>query len=225
MKQIDIHDGYIYIPISIASAATSLIFTGEQNNILFDCGDGTLTALLKKRIHNINEIFISHDHIDHIGGLLSLLAYLKIRGIFPKIYHPKDSFVIKLIKEYFASRYHEQFFEFKEMIPEKNLEFSWGNVLPHKAKHFSRSYFLNALCFEIKFLGNSIFYSGDTGSFEELGNYIKNKDVAFIEATFTGHKKRMEEFHLSIMKAKELGKLANRFFLIHREEKHDKSRR
>ncbi|MCD6578766.1 ribonuclease Z [bacterium] len=218
MKQIEIKNGFVYIPTSIASATTSLIFAGEKDTIMMDCGDGTLTFLLNKKIENISEIFISHDHMDHIGGLLSILAYFKIKKIFPNIYHPKNSLVIRLIKEYFQKRYKKQIFKFIEMKEGKIIKFNWGNILPHKAQHSSKSYPLNALCFEMEFLENSIFYSGDTGYFEKLKNYIENKDIAFIEASYKEKERDMSDFHLSLKKANMLGKLTKNYYLIHKEE-------
>lgn len=43
--------------------------------ILFDCGEGVTRSILRNKINinSIHNIFISHLHIDHVGGLVNLL--------------------------------------------------------------------------------------------------------------------------------------------------------
>lgn len=45
----------------------------ESFNVLFDAGEGVATTL-RNRVYGVNHIFISHDHWDHIGGLIGLLT-------------------------------------------------------------------------------------------------------------------------------------------------------
>lgn len=55
-------------------SATVLLLPGEV--ILFDCGEGTQKRLLEAKISrsSIDRIFISHLHVDHVLGLIALLA-------------------------------------------------------------------------------------------------------------------------------------------------------
>lgn len=55
-------------------SATVLLLPGET--LLFDCGEGTQKRLLEAKISrsSIDRIFISHLHVDHVLGLLALLA-------------------------------------------------------------------------------------------------------------------------------------------------------
>jgi ribonuclease Z len=55
-------------------SATVLLLPGEV--LLFDCGEGTQKRLLEAKISrsSIDRIFISHLHVDHVLGLIALLA-------------------------------------------------------------------------------------------------------------------------------------------------------
>lgn len=55
-------------------SATALLMEGET--LLFDCGEGTQRRLLEAKISRsaINHICISHLHVDHVLGVLALLA-------------------------------------------------------------------------------------------------------------------------------------------------------
>ena len=52
----------------------------DGETILFDCGEGVTRSLLHNEINinSINNIFLSHLHIDHIGGLISLLHNMNL---------------------------------------------------------------------------------------------------------------------------------------------------
>ncbi|MEO7000843.1 MAG: MBL fold metallo-hydrolase [Ktedonobacterales bacterium] len=69
--------------------------TGERGNVclgvigaapnaglLIDCGDGVYRALLRAEIgpDALDDIFITHAHIDHIGALPSLIESLRLAG-------------------------------------------------------------------------------------------------------------------------------------------------
>lgn len=57
-------------------SATVLLLPGEV--LLFDCGEGTQKRLLEAKVSrsSIDRIFISHLHVDHVLGLIALLATL-----------------------------------------------------------------------------------------------------------------------------------------------------
>ena len=54
---------------------TSLYVRVNGNGILIDCGEGTQIAMHRKGIsaHNINTIFLTHFHADHVSGLPGML--------------------------------------------------------------------------------------------------------------------------------------------------------
>lgn len=50
---------------------TSFLVTGDANGFLIDCGASTLVRLKQEKypLHKINQVFITHFHGDHYGGL------------------------------------------------------------------------------------------------------------------------------------------------------------
>src|SRR5690606_5055782 len=72
---------------------------------LFDCGEGC-ASYLGNKVFAIDQIFISHDHEDHVLGLIGLIGIRNLgRGNREKpltIYYPEGSSKIELIKEFVA---------------------------------------------------------------------------------------------------------------------------
>ena len=79
---------------SIGNADSSLIITPNGKKILIDCGTSGIRKgidvgknviapyLLKSGIDNIDYVFITHEHEDHLGGLYSLSKRIKIKNLF-----------------------------------------------------------------------------------------------------------------------------------------------
>jgi ribonuclease Z len=59
---------------------SSFLISSSNHNVLVDCGDGISTAVLKQDIsfNSIDSILISHLHADHFSGLPSLLTQMKL---------------------------------------------------------------------------------------------------------------------------------------------------
>ncbi len=69
---------------SLDRANTSLLIENEHKNktILIDCGGDPYRNILRagKTAESIDAVFITHAHIDHIGGLPSLIESLRLGG-------------------------------------------------------------------------------------------------------------------------------------------------
>ena len=67
-----------------ARGNVTLALMGEHNQpgLLIDCGDGVYRALDRAKLHPdaIGDLFITHAHIDHIGGLPSLIESFRLCG-------------------------------------------------------------------------------------------------------------------------------------------------
>ena len=80
MKITIIFDNTAYDPTLQASWGFSALIEINEKKILFDTGDnGNILLSNMKKLHidpaDIDEVFISHNHYDHIGGLSSFLSY------------------------------------------------------------------------------------------------------------------------------------------------------
>lgn len=75
-------------------------------NILFDCGEG-ISLFMREKILKVSDIFITHHHLDHFGGLLGLiLSRDSMKGGIDsqlRVYYPKNNHSISLWIRYFYS--------------------------------------------------------------------------------------------------------------------------
>ena len=56
------------------NALLARVWTGQATHrLLFDCGEGCLTALSAAEIRAIDALFFSHLHIDHVAGFDAFL--------------------------------------------------------------------------------------------------------------------------------------------------------
>ncbi len=87
--------------LTITGYSTALFSTWyfvEEWGILFDAGDGLISALLQKS-RKIDHVFISHADRDHLTGLLQF-NQLNARPGYPIIHYPKDSGSFPVLGEF-----------------------------------------------------------------------------------------------------------------------------
>jgi len=65
---------------SVQRNASAMAIEHEGDILLFDCGEGTQTQLMRSSLHwgRLEAIFIGHLHGDHVNGLPGLLATLSM---------------------------------------------------------------------------------------------------------------------------------------------------
>ena len=104
----------IKIYCSIPNIATGIIITTPSSYFIVDPGDGILRDLNKDysadEIMQISDIFISHGHHDHVGGVWSLLTYLSVmrKKSSLNIFYPKGCLEIESIYKAFVNVYRNE---------------------------------------------------------------------------------------------------------------------
>ncbi|MBN2000121.1 MBL fold metallo-hydrolase [candidate division KSB1 bacterium] len=92
-----LYDNYIFLENTRADWGFSCLVEGTEKTILFDTGTKPEILwhninLLKKDMKNIDIIVLSHDHLDHTGGLWSVLEKNSHVTVFIPAVFPQEFF-------------------------------------------------------------------------------------------------------------------------------------
>ena len=236
MKQHDLHkypliwkkdDFFIKIYCSIPNIATGILVTTDRAVFIVDPGDGILRDLNAdvgaEIIIKVSDIFISHGHHDHVGGVWSLLTYLSVmRRKSPlNIHFPDGCAEIISIYKAFKEVYGKELTYSINLIPidkPKNFRKSLVTIRPFKVNHREpmpdgTSEEVPSLGFKFIYDGKSICYGGDTAYCDNLVKFAIDSDLAIIEAG--AEDESASDLHMTIEQASEIGRSAKDYFLVH----------
>ena len=222
------NDFAIKIFCSIPNIATGILIRSGKNHFIVDPGDGILRDLNKeigtKSILNISDVFVTHGHHDHVGGVWSLLTYLSVmRKKTPlSIHYPKGCVEIETIHNAFMKVYSKTInytIHLKRIDNPKKFKTKNVSVEPFPVIHKevlskgSGTRQVPALGYKFNYVGTKICYGGDTAYCDELVQHARNADLAIIEA---GHDDDTpNDMHMTLQEAKSIGEMANEYFLVH----------
>ncbi len=177
---------------------SSFLLETEKGKYLFDAGEGVSFSLLKNKIdfNQINYIFITHSHVDHLGGLFLLIQmmHLSQRKTPLNIYLPQEA--ISNVENFLQSLY---LFKEKLSLPLnlhpikpnfvfKNEEMIM-NVYPNRhllgneevIREYNFPNRMQSFCFVVSLNEKKLVYSGDIGSSSDLANIIFDADLLITE--------------------------------------------
>ena len=219
---------------SQAGIATQIMISVEEDCFIVDTGDGTLRDLLYRKIdfRKIKGIFLTHGHCDHVAGLYALLGYFRIieRKNPVTIYFPKGCKEAQQIVFAFQKSYNDFSFQIQmhEVKGGDEVEIKDLKVKIYKMRHYAAvgvNRILHpdpAVGYRFIYKGESVAISGDTGICPGLIKLVEGADLALVDSTLNedeATKELLEKLHLSKEKAEEIGKLAKKYILIHRQYK------
>lgn len=217
----------IKIFCSIPNIATGILLKAGNSNFIIDPGDGILrdlnTEIGVKNLLEISDVFITHGHHDHVGGVWSLLTYLRVmqKKSPLTIHYPSGCVEIESIYNAFKKVYSKSITYKINLKPIKKINgFTAGNISVKPFPVIHKEYLSSGKTRQVPALGYNfiydsmkICYGGDTAYCEELVAHAKNADLAVLEA---GHDEETpDEMHMTMKEAVSIGKSAKKYFLVH----------
>ena len=224
------HAFTVRVLYSAAGVATTVALEALEGGgiLLLDCGDGALRDFLDVGLKpaRIEGIALSHGHFDHLGGLHTILGFLRMIGrnnALPVAY-PAGCIEVEAFLDRFEELYP------KTTFPITRLPLTDGGearIAPWTLKAFAVKHAgstaagvldpIPAMGYRVELGGNVVAYSGDTGPCKNLGKLCRGADLALIEATWGDREPQFKRrVHLTREEAESYGRLAKRFELIHR---------
>jgi ribonuclease Z len=221
------------IMYSQAGISQHILIQWDTGAFLFDSGDGILRDAISAGVKgdDIEAIFYTHGHFDHMGGLHSLLGLMRMTGRRKELYlyAPRECLEVISVAENFIKLYQATIpfrISLERANPGENYEFAGTAVRPFPVVHcgsIEGKAILDpvpALGYKITRGGESIVISGDTGDCGSLRDNVRGADLAIIEATFKTSREASDEelkkVHLSEDLASHIGGTAKEYVLVHK---------
>jgi ribonuclease BN (tRNA processing enzyme) len=223
----------VSVPFSAAGVGTTVVLTSKFTGriILLDVGDGTLRDLLVSTrasnfVYDTDLIAITHGHFDHVGGLHTLLGFMRMLGRKEplNILVPTGCIeaigIIKGFRDYyretlpFKIRYHE-------LSHGSEFDTDFFKIRSFAVEHYGTEcssedeQLMPALGFRVKIGESIVAYSGDTRMCKGVETVVTDADLAIIEATYPVAPDSGQRVHLSVEEAELLGGRAKDYLLIH----------
>lgn len=223
----------VNILYSRAGVAQQIAVENDSGFILVDVGDGTLRDLIGARIdrRKLRGILFTHGHFDHMGGLHSVLGFLRMIGRKDElpVIAPEGCLEVSRTIENFILIYGDSIPfrpDFREAGPGESFNLGGMIVESFPMVHCGSIEGgavldqIPATGYRISYNGESVAVSGDTGDCPSLRRMVTGADLAVIEATFEKSSdatpEELAKVHLSEDLATEIGALAKKHILVHK---------
>ncbi len=172
--------------IGYSIGGNSTWFLYRPQGLLFDCGEGA-SLQLNDKIFAVNKIFLSHEHTDHLSGLLSFIGARATRKGDNKkelsIYYTKSDFVydyLNIICEHRKNSYTLHFHQWNDLDEIKINDTI--SVVPYNTGHTSCS--LGYYIVEKRKRLNPKYSDLSQELLNRLGTSLCDKDVEYNKIIF-----------------------------------------
>lgn len=195
-------------------AAAALWLETDSGSLLLDCSHDAIHRMAQEGLEwaNLDAIWISHLHLDHCGGLASLLFGMKhapqtqARRKLLQIFSCAGiGRLLKAIDE--SNRYRL----FKQPFPVETREFAGGEEFllrdGIRCATFKTPHTRESLALRLTDPHNkTVVYSADTGVSEDLAVFARHADLFILECSF--RQEKPVQTHLNLTEAMRIAELA-----------------
>jgi ribonuclease Z len=214
---------------SVRAVATQILISSRNISLLVDAGDGTLRDLLSVAFapEGLKGILLTHGHYDHVGGLHSLLGYMKMKKrrealpvLLPEGCRQAESLVENFPRV--SSGGMPFTIDMVELRDGDQLVVGPFEIRAYGVTHSSvgedgTSLRMPALGYRLSEGGVQVAITGDCGDSPSVRELVRGADVALVEASLEVYASESEKLvHLTEDLALEIGSLAREHILIHR---------
>ena len=181
----------------------------ENGSILLDCSASAVHRMAQENLDwaNLDAIWISHFHLDHVGGLMPYLFGTKYAPETQNRIRPLKIFGAKGLKSLIGKfnaandyRLLEQPFPVEIIEVEPLEKFAISETV--EAVALDTPHTPESLAIHIKSADKKIVYSADTGFTKTLAAFAANVDLFVLECSF--YENKPVETHLELKEAMRL---------------------
>jgi ribonuclease Z len=149
-----------------------------EGSKLFDCGFGVLVNLRKAKANlaEIDEVYITHTHSDHVGDFTGLLWAMQLEGRERALRIVSSSKVASNLKRIMEA----------QSTPKNFIEFDLQFIRPNEigVKTIRTYHIPENLAYRVDVNGSEIVYTGDTAYSEDVVRFSKEAGLLIHDSTF-----------------------------------------
>jgi ribonuclease BN (tRNA processing enzyme) len=185
----------------------------ESGSLLLDCGASAIHRMAQEKLDwaNLDAVWISHFHLDHVGGLAPFLFGTRNAPEMRERKKPLRIFGARglraLVEKFDAVNQYKLFkqpfpLEITEVEPLEKFEILTDvEAVALKTPHTDES-----LALHLRHKDKTLVYTADTGFTITLGDFARKVDLLLIECSF--YRNKSTEKHLQFGEAMHLARYA-----------------